>query len=84
MVCLCVNSFFSSLAAIVTMLLGFQQVEGGLSLWIASGSLVLLCVLVLHTFVRRKRTVVDTYAALASEIELEMDSIDPNLDFSFS
>lgn len=78
------NSFFSSLAAIVTMLLGFQQVEGGLSLWIASGSLVLLCVLVLHTFVRRKRTVVDTYAALASEIELEMDSIDPNLDFSFS
>ena len=74
-VCLCVNSFFSSLAAIVTMLLGFQQVEGGPSLWIASGSLVLLCVLVLHTFVRRKRTVVDTYAALASEIELEMDSI---------
>ena len=69
--------------SIITMLLGFQEVEGGLSLWIASGSLIFLCVLVLHTFFRRKRTVIDPYAALTSEIELEMTA-DPDLDFSFS
>ena len=68
----------------VTMLLGFYKVEEGWSFYIAAVALVSLLLLVLHTFLRRPRTVVDVYAQIAAEEVASLADIDilDTLDFS--
>ena len=43
-----------------TMILGLSQTETGQSFWLAAISLFVVYVVVLYTFVKRERTVVDT------------------------
>lgn len=77
--------FLIYILGLVTISLGFYEVEDGLTFYIAISAIAILGVLVLHTFTRRKRTVHDVYAELAlDEMRLtDLDGIDIDaLDFS--
>ena len=74
--------FVIYLLGMITMLLGLYKVEQGASFWVAAISLVVLGGLVLHTFLRRKRTVIDTkYAHIAADELDGLEDIDA-MDFS--
>ena len=66
-----------------TMILGLSQTETGQSFWLAACALFVVYAVVLYTFVKRKRTVVDTTYDHIETDELDaLDDIGDSMDFS--